>query len=57
MFLICYYILSKNEPRVLENRSYKKKCVTIFVNLHYLAFLYQSKQQMVLNAIRFLLAV
>ena len=29
----------------------------MFVNLHYLAFLYQSKQQMVFNAIRFFLAV
>ena len=51
MFLICSKILSKNEPRDLENR------VTIFINLHYLAYLYQSKQQMVLNAIRFFLAV
>ena len=32
-------------------------CVTVFVNLHYLAFLSQSKQQMVLDAIRFFLAV
>ena len=29
----------------------------MFVNLHYLAFLYQLKQQMILNAIHFFLAV
>ena len=28
-------------------------CIAIFVNWHHSTFLYQSKQQMVLNAIRF----
>ena len=38
----------------LENCSYKKECIATFVYWHYSIFLYQSKQQMVLNAIRFL---
>ena len=31
--------------------------IAIFVNWHYFTFLYQSKQQVVLNATRFFLAV
>ena len=31
----------------------EKECIAIFVNWHYSTFLYQLKQQMVLNAIRF----
>ena len=30
MFLICSEILSKNEPRVLENRSYKRSALLFF---------------------------
>ena len=40
----------------LENCFYKE-CITIFVNWRYSKFLYQSKQQMVLKAIRFLLSL
>ena len=35
----------------------QKQCIAIFVNWHYLTLLYQSKQQVVLSAIRFFLAV
>ena len=31
MFLICSQMLSKNEPRVLENRSYKRS-VLLFLS-------------------------
>ena len=33
---------------------FEKKCIAIFVNWRYSIFLYQSKQQMILNGIRFL---
>ena len=50
-----FLILSKNEPRVLKKLLLQKMCIAIFANWHYSIFLYQSKQQMVLNAIRFIL--
>ena len=54
---MCSEILSKNEPRVLEKLFLYKEGIANFVNWHSSTFLYQSKQQMVLNAIRFFLAV
>ena len=56
----CFHLFlnfEQNEPRVLGNCSYKK-CIDFFVNWRCSVFLYQSKQQMVPNAIRaFFLAV